>query len=1130
MYSKPVSFNSPLYLLLLCLTFLPFVTHAESAASKDNKASASPASNELNVDSIDTKIKALNDKQELTDLIKSKVLARYEATKENLENLARYKAQTAQYQAALQSAPLKIKNLQADIARNEAKLKEVQTESFQSIPTDELEQRYILEQGSLSTLDDEIKQLDNDMQVQNNRPQQIRTETVAAKQALEAAQKALIEFLPGTESKVEAEASQLQLKTLIDARSAEQKMYEFESISHDSRSQLLKIQNQALTLKRTLLEPVINSIEEQLALRRQLEANKVNEELSQAEKDSANKPLVIQNITRENIKYSRALQALTLKLERYSAQKNLADQQAATIQADYKSAEKKISLAGLSPALGKILREQHRNLNFKDEFFLQTEALQNETANTSLEQFKVDEQLKKLDDIDQALNQLTTEQVDADLPVNQRLRIKAELRVLLNTQKELLSKLSELYVNYLRALGDVDFARQQLLAQANQYASYLNTRLLWVPSSLPINAAFLTDCYQSSRWLLSPHNGLVLTKDTLTTFVNHPFLGMIALISLVVLYFFNHKIKTLMADLHLQVARPSTDHFKHTLKCLGYTLILVAPLALFLNYLGWFLSQDMRLSNFTKAVGIGLRAAAIPLFFLQFYYHLFHPEGIVRKHFAWRKKPIAVIRQQFGLLTYSIVPTAFIIAMTGAYENVTHTDTLGRLALIISLFTIGSVLGTVLQAKTELFPRSVSDNSQHWLMKYRVVWYPAIVSIPFIIMGFAVSGYYLSALELQEKFIDTLRIAFSAVVVHELGIRWLSLVNRQLAIRNALQLSSVQHEQMYGDSATNAAANLTEDLIDIPSVNAQTIQIFNVVIVIGLLLASWVIWKNILPAFAFLDQVVLWQHQVLVDAKEVYQPVTLTNLIFSSVYAFIAYITVSNLPGLMELVVFRRFEIEPGSRYAVNQLGKYLLLTIAFIRIADELGGRWSQVQWLAAALGVGLGFGLQEIFANLVSGIILLFERPIRVGDTVTVGTITGTVNRIQMRATTLIDGDRKELIVPNKTFITSQLVNWTLTDATTRIVVPISIAYGADIILVHRIMLDTVKSIPQVLETPEPSVLLTGFIDGALSFSIRYYVGKLADRPSSTHALHLKLYQAFREQQIAMPVVQRELHIQDG
>jgi potassium efflux system protein len=219
--------------------------------------------------------------------------------------------------------------------------------------------------------------------------------------------------------------------------------------------------------------------------------------------------------------------------------------------------------------------------------------------------------------------------------------------------------------------------------------------------------------------------------------------------------------------------------------------------------------------------------------------------------------------------------------------------------------------------------------------------------------------------------------------------------------------------------------------------------------------------------------------------------------------------------------------IEAGGRYAVNQLAKYVLFSIGFISVANELGGSWSQVQWLVAALSVGLGFGLQEIFANMVSGIILLFERPIRVGDTVTIGTVTGKVSRIQMRATTLIDMDQKDLIVPNKTFITSQLINWTLSDAITRVVIPVGIAYGSDVDLAHKVMMDTVSSMPLVLADPEPSVLLVGFGDSALNFSIRVFVSELSNRLPVVHDLHIRLEKALREHKIEIPFPQRDVHV---
>jgi potassium efflux system protein len=437
-------------------------------------------------------------------------------------------------------------------------------------------------------------------------------------------------------------------------------------------------------------------------------------------------------------------------------------------------------------------------------------------------------------------------------------------------------------------------------------------------------------------------------------------------------------------------------------------------------------------------------------------------------------------------------------------------------------------VGRALKPSSGLLQSFIDNNSAGWIAKLRYAWYPAAICIPLVIIGFAVEGYYLSALELQQKLIITLRLIFLTIIIHALVFRWLTLVNHQLAITNAIQkrkIGAITEKHLAGSE--DPVLPIDEQQIDIPKINSQTIKLLNVFIGFTLAIGFWMTWKNILPAFSFLDQIVFWRHLIVIDNQESYQPVTLINLLLAGLYIFIAVVSIRNFSGVMELLVFRRLSIEAGGRYAVNQLAKYVLFSIGFISVANELGGSWSQVQWLVAALSVGLGFGLQEIFANMVSGIILLFERPIRVGDTVTIGTITGKVSRIQMRATTLIDLDQKDLIVPNKTFITSQLINWTLSDPITRVVIPVGIAYDSDIELAYQVMIDTVKSTPMVLEEPEPSVLMIGFGDSSLNFSIRIFVSELPNRLPVMHDLHFRLVKALREHGIEIPFPQRDIHI---
>jgi len=191
------------------------------------------------------------------------------------------------------------------------------------------------------------------------------------------------------------------------------------------------------------------------------------------------------------------------------------------------------------------------------------------------------------------------------------------------------------------------------------------------------------------------------------------------------------------------------------------------------------------------------------------------------------------------------------------------------------------------------------------------------------------------------------------------------------------------------------------------------------------------------------------------------------------------------------------------------------------------IGLGWGDIQWLVAAMGVGLGFGLQEIFANFISGLMILFERPIRIGDAVTVGDVSGIVTRIRMRATTITDWDNKELLIPNKSFVTDPLINWTLSDEITRIVIPVGIAYGSDTEKAHRIMTDVVISHPDVMTEPKPTVLFLGFGDSSLDFKVRAFVREQYKRMSLIHDLHMALDKALREAGIEIPFPQRDLHL---
>jgi len=229
----------------------------------------------------------------------------------------------------------------------------------------------------------------------------------------------------------------------------------------------------------------------------------------------------------------------------------------------------------------------------------------------------------------------------------------------------------------------------------------------------------------------------------------------------------------------------------------------------------------------------------------------------------------------------------------------------------------------------------------------------------------------------------------------------------------------------------------------------------------------------------------------------------------------------------LEMIVLQRLPIDNAARYAITTLAQYGLMIVGITASFYVIGLRWQNVQWLAAALMLGLGFGLQEIFANFFSGLIVLLERPVRVGDIVTVGNTTGIVTKIRMRASTITNWERQEMIIPNKELITGTVLNWTLSDTIQRVFIQVGVAYGSNTDKTTEVLTRVVKSHPNVMQDPPPAVTFAGFGASTLNFEVRCFLPNAAVKMGTTHELHTSIDKAFREAGIEMAFPQCDLHI---
>jgi potassium efflux system protein len=274
-----------------------------------------------------------------------------------------------------------------------------------------------------------------------------------------------------------------------------------------------------------------------------------------------------------------------------------------------------------------------------------------------------------------------------------------------------------------------------------------------------------------------------------------------------------------------------------------------------------------------------------------------------------------------------------------------------------------------------------------------------------------------------------------------------------------------------------------------------------------------------------LDSIKLWTVNGATPEEKL--PVTLANLLLAIPAAVMTIVAAKNLPGLLEIALLQHLPLENAVRYAITSISRYTILMLGIAMTFNSLGVRWASVQWLVAALGVGLGFGLQEIFANFVSGLILLFEQPVRVGDVVTVGDTTGTVSKIRMRATTVMNFDQQELVIPNKDLVTGRLLNWTLSDSTNRMILDIGVAYGTDTTRACQILREICIEHPNVLKDPEPTAFFEIIGDSTLQLKVRLFLSSLDLRLPTRHDLLTKVHERFKEEGIEMSYPTRDLHI---
>ena len=653
----------------------------------------------------------------------------------------------------------------------------------------------------------------------------------------------------------------------------------------------------------------------------------------------------------------------------------------------------------------------------------------------------------------------------------------------------------------------------------------INDHLFWLASNQGISLDFITNFYPT--FMLQFRNFL---RYTTTELVTHEILiNYIQVLIPLLLIGFIFKRATpffvrLTNELALRLDKAS-DNYTVTPRALIYHFFLILPKVAFITLIGsifiFFTVDDF---DSQKNITFLLMLHLICFLYMR---HIMEPNSLVQRHFSVSPRVIAQNRAIIDQLWFVSIPMLMIANMREAEPTKISGDVIGYPLMVfgflyLTFFAIKTVKRSIERVKPDM-----------------TFWTISIISIitPLTITVMLGLGYYYTVIQLLNRVAITLYICFLYLILS-------NTLRRELYVAEVKMLSAIRSRMQQQHEAQANAANLTATATATPEmqgkqrlesfrlelVNGRAYKLFNACLLTVFIYFMYQQWNDLAGVLTYLDHIYLWESIKIVDGQTISSTLSLGDVLLAIVIVIVAVVLNHNLPLLIERLFMIRKGVEAKSTsYTIKLITSYTITTLGVIFAASALGISWDNLQWLVAALSVGLGFGLQEIFGNFVSGIIILFERQLRVGDIVTLSNLSGTVSRIRIRATTITSFDNKEVVIPNKQFITSAVTNWSLSNTVTKLEFAIGVAYDADTNKAKDILRGIIRRCRDLNRDKKPLVFIKSLDASAVTIMCEVFVNEIGKRKAVYDYLSTEALRLFRDHNIEIPFDQLDVTIRN-
>jgi len=692
---------------------------------------------------------------------------------------------------------------------------------------------------------------------------------------------------------------------------------------------------------------------------------------------------------------------------------------------------------------------------------------------------------------DAGLNPGEMSQAERQVLLEILLQRRELLRSTISIESDVINMLSELQENY-----------QEKKESIAAYKRFLDPLVLWLPSGsrlwksdfkrIPLELDFLLQSAAEIELSLQPRFFAFMS---------------IALILLLL----HSRLREYQHRQNEFIARPREASIRFSSLALIATFLRAAPTALMVAALASLFAADNNILS--MALTLVLYHAAAWLFTARVLGILCETDGVARKHFLWNAQLCDRLRTESRWFLRWLLPGLAVAAVL--YRLHGTAPLLGRLVMLaITLWIAIHIARALIEA--------VKANGMEILSTFNAR-LQLVLAIFFIMAAIGVVfGLRLSVIFVTNTVLDTLQAGIALAIGYSFLLYWLQLARRRLRFEQLLRARETRSDQPLSEMGV-----VDDPKDNLAGLGEETKQLLNAAAIVVAASILYFLWAPILPVFDAMSTITLWTSESMVEGQPAVHRVTLEVIVFVVLLMGVTVYAARKLPALVELVLRSRTDLTAGTRYTVSTLLNYVILGAGVLFVLSRLGLDWSKLQWLVAALGLGIGFGLQEIVANFICGLIILFERPISVGDIITVGEQDGVVTRIRIRATTIRDWDNKELLIPNKEIVTGRLLNWSLTDTRLRLTLPVGVAYGSDAALALKILAETVADDERVLADPAPSIIFSDFGESSLNMVCRFYIDNVDNMWPVKTDLHLAIYRRFEEAGIVISFPQRDVHL---